>query len=362
MKSTIKFVFNSFAVAALIGLAGCSNKQSPAPSNADTNPAIVYNAGNHAAQYPTTGMMIGANGNLYIADVATNTIKMITATGDVTLIAGSGSVGAADGKGALASFNLPEALFIDASNTIYVADAANNLIRKITPDGTVSTLAGSGNIGHADGKGTAASFNFPQGIAVDKNGNIYVSDTGNDLIRRITPDGTVSTLAGKIALGNANGMGANATFNIPQGLALDAAGNLYVADAGNNLVRKIEASGMVSTFAGSGHATSFNGAGTLASFNFPDAITMGTNGNLYVTEAFGGHVSKITPEGNVTGISGFDIAAYTKGYNIVEYNRNVGTPGPLSVVRPNGVAVNTASYTVYIADSGNNLIAQASGL
>ncbi|MFB9845378.1 NHL domain-containing protein [Mucilaginibacter ginsenosidivorans] len=362
MKSIFKLIFTTCAVGALAGLTGCAKKQGPAPSNTDTTPAIVYNAGNHAAQYPTTGMMIGANGNLYLADVATNTIKMITTAGDVTLIAGSGSVGSADGKGALASFNLPEALFIDASNTIYVADAANNLIRKIAPDGTVSTLAGSGDIGHADGKGTAASFNFPQGISVDKNGNVYVADTGNDLIRKITPDGTVSTLAGKIALGNTNGVGANATFNIPQGLAVDAAGNLYVADAGNNLVRKIDASGLVSTFAGSGNAASFNGTGIMASFNFPDAITIGTNGNLYVTETFGGHVSKITPEGKVTGISGFDIAAYTKGYDILGYNNKFGPPRPLSVVRPNGIAVNTASYTIYIADSGNNLIAQASGL
>jgi serine/threonine-protein kinase len=355
MKPAFKFTSLIAASLLLLNLYSCSKKETPKPANTTSAPTLVYNAYNHAAQYPTTGMTMDAAGNLYIASVGNNSISVISPSGVVTAIAGSGKVGSADGTGTAASFNLPSALALDAANNIYVADAANNLIRKITPAGVVTTIAGNGAIGSADGKGPAASFNFPQGIAVDASGIIYVSDTGNDLIRKITPDGTVTTFAGKIAAGNINAIGAAATFNIPQGLAIDAVGNLYVADAGNNLIREITPGGVVTTFAGSGQAISYDGTGTGASFDFPNSLAISASGNLYVTESYSNNVSKITPGGKVNSIDVSQVASYGIPYQPISFLANP------SVLLPNGIAFDNKLGVVFIVDYGNGLIRQGSG-
>lgn len=354
MKSALKLIPAFGICLLLLNLCACSKKEAPKPTDNTSAPTVVYNADNHAAQYPTTGMVMDAAGKLlYIADVGSNQIYMITENGAMTVIAGSGKVGSADGRGTAASFNLPSALAVDAANNLYVADAANNLIRKITPVGIVTTIAGNGTIGSADGKGNAASFNFPQGIVVDASGIIYVSDTGNDLIRKITPDGTVTTFAGKIAAGNANGTGTSATFNIPQGLAIDANHNLYVADAGNNLIREITPGGVVTTFAGSGQAHSYDGTGTGAGFDFPCTLAFGANGNLFVTEAFSNFVSKITLDGKVTRVDISDVSSYGSGQTF--WGGYYGKP------LPNGIAYSNYLGDIFVADFGNGLIRQGSG-
>ena len=165
-------------------------------------------------------------------------------------MAGSGNAGSNDGAGLSATFNNPTGVAVDATGNVYVADMLNNLIRKITPDGTTTTLAGSGYIGSKDGITTAASFYFPNSLAVDASGNVYVTDDINNLIRAITPAGVVTTIAGNGQAGAQNGLGAQASFNDPAGISLDASGNLYVADANNNLIRKITPAGMVTTVAG----------------------------------------------------------------------------------------------------------------
>ncbi len=172
------------------------------------------------------------------------TLWVFPAAGSITCCSVTGS---ANGTGYNASFNNPAGVAVDASGNIYVADAGNNLIRKITfslaplnyEDGVVTTLAGSGAHGSDNGDSTLASFNNPTGVAVDKAGNVYVADAGNNMIRKIDPSGAVSALAGSGQPGAANGIGALATFNHPTGVAVDASGNVYVADAGNNLIRKI---------------------------------------------------------------------------------------------------------------------------
>ena len=182
-----------------------------------------------------------------------DTIRKITPAGVVTTFAGTaGQSGSADGTGAAARFTNPEGTAVDGAGNVYVADTFNDTIRKITPAGVVTTLAGTaGQGGSADGTGAAARFAFPTGVAVDGAGNVYVADTDNDTIRKITPAGVVTTLAGTAGQsGSADGTGAAARFNSPFGLAVDGAGNIYVADEDNDAIREITPAGVVSTLAG----------------------------------------------------------------------------------------------------------------
>ena len=163
--------------------------------------------------------------------------------GTVSTLAGNGTLGFAEGTGAVARFYQPTGLAFDADGNMYVADNQNHRIRKITPAGEVSTFAGSGTAGFADGSGTAAQFESPFGVAVDVGGNVYVADTYNHRIRKINPAGVVSTLAGNGSYGYADGGGAAAKFYVPKGVAVDPAGNVYVADENNNRIRKITSYG-----------------------------------------------------------------------------------------------------------------------
>jgi serine/threonine-protein kinase len=157
----------------------------------------------------------------------------------VTTLAGSGTVGAVDATGTAASFYAPSGIAVDAAGNVYVGDQANNKIRKITSAGVVTTLAGSGTIGAVDATGTAASFYYPNGVAVDAAGNVYVADYNNNKIRKVTSAGVVTTLAGSGTAGAVDASGTAASFNLPFGVAVDAAGNVYVADVQNHKIRKI---------------------------------------------------------------------------------------------------------------------------
>ena len=240
---------------------------------------------------------VDAAGNVYVADFYNNKIIKITDAGIVTTLAGSGLQGATDGIGTAASFNYPSGLAIDAAGNVYVADGRNYKIRKITPAGVVTTLAGSGSSGVTDGIGTAASFQDPSGIAVDATGNIYVADSSNQKIRKITPAGVVTTLAGSGSRGAIDGTGTAASFNNPTGVAVDAAGNVYVADSDNQKIRKINAAGVVTTLAGSGTAGAIDGTGTAASFNNPTGVAVDVTGNVYVADRFNNKIRKINNNG-----------------------------------------------------------------
>jgi sugar lactone lactonase YvrE len=186
------------------------------------------------------GIVFDPAGNMYMADVFNNRIRKITPSGMVSTIAGDGTQGYKDGPGATARFNHPRGIAIDAALNLYVADADNHAIRKITPNGTVSTLAGNGIAGFNDATGTAAQFNSPWGVTADAAGNVFVGDTYNNRVRKITQDGTVSTIAGSGVNGTRDGLGSSAQFYWPMGIAIDAAGALYVADYLNNRIRKIQ--------------------------------------------------------------------------------------------------------------------------
>jgi sugar lactone lactonase YvrE len=255
------------------------------------------------------GVAVDSAGNVYVADQSNHTIRKVAATGVVTTLAGTAGIsGSLDGTGAAARFNLPAGMAVDSAGNIYVADTSNRTIRKVTATGGVTTLAGTaGTIGNADGTGTAASFNFPSGVAVDSAGNVYVADEFNNNIRKVTPTGGVTTLAGGSGgmSGSTDGTGAAARFHSPTGVAVDSAGNVYVADSGNHTIRKVTADGVVTTPAGSaGTIGSADGTGTAASFNRPINVAVDSAGNAYVTDAFNHTIRKVTPTGTTTTVAG----------------------------------------------------------
>jgi sugar lactone lactonase YvrE len=236
------------------------------------------------------GIAIAPDGTLYIADWMNNKIRKITAAGLVSTVAGS-DYGYADGTGSAAMFRNPNDIAIDSSGNLFVTDFQSNLIRKITPAGVVSTFAGTLMVnGTTDGTGTAASFHAPWGICIDGADNLYVTDTLGQKIRKITPAGVVTTIAGTGTQGFADGPATSAMFWQPSGIEVDEAGNLYVCDAGNCRIRKINPLGVVTTIAGTGTFSSLDGPGTSATFNNPRDVCIDASGNLYIA---GGNDNKI---------------------------------------------------------------------
>ncbi|OYU82744.1 MAG: hypothetical protein CFE24_14335, partial [Flavobacterium sp. BFFFF2] len=291
-----------------------------------------------------TGVALDAAGNTYVADQYNHKIRKITPAGVVSTFAGSGSVGSADGTGTAASFNLPFGLTVDAAGNVFVADSGNNKIRKITPAGVVSTFAGSGAQGAADGPATAASFYFPTGVKLDTSGNLFVADFSNHKIRKISPTGDTSTFAGSGSTGSADGTGTAASFFDPVGIEMDAAGNLYIADKSNQKIRKITAAGVVSTFAGSGAIGAANGASNVASFNYPQGVAIDRLGQIYVADGSNNLIRKISTSGVVSTLAGSGIAGAEEA---------AGTSARLSL--PINLTVDS-DLTVYVADYFNNKI------
>jgi sugar lactone lactonase YvrE len=329
----------------------CSSKLYPVAPSASTLPGSIAPT-NSPTSTPTGSY------KMYITFTPTLTPTGTITPVIVTTFAGSGVYIEADGTGTGASFQLPTGLAIDQAGNLYVGDDCGRRIRKITPGAIVTTLAG-GSPGSADGTGTAASFNSPVGLAVDSAGNIYAADDGNDLIRKITPSGVVSTLAGSAGVtGLVNGAADTALFNSPMGVAFDASGNLYVADSGNNLIRKIAPSGMVSTLAGGGGggymgSGSGDGAGTLASFWCPVGIVLDPAGNLFVADQQNNLIRKVTPGGVVTTLAG----GGGLGYMGSGYADGKGSSAAFSL--PTGLALDPGG-NLYVGDSGNSLIREIS--
>ncbi len=291
------------------------------------------------------GLATTSGGTLYVSDYGSNLIRKVTSAGMVTTFAGSGLAGSADGPGSLASFNHPYGLAVDSFGNVYVADSGNFLIRKITPGGLVSTLAGSGAAGYVDATGSAASFKLPTGLAVDSNGNVYVADLSNPAIRKITPGGIVTTIAGSAVGGVADGIGAAASFLNPQGLAFDTAGNLFVVDKGSYSIRKIAAGAIVTTVAGGAGGGTVNGNGTSAQFNAPIGIAADSSGNLYVSENNGNVIRKIETPNAVTASSTTTTTAATTT-TTVAVTTTTTLAGTTTTTNPAGTTTTTSGACV----------------
>ncbi len=298
------------------------------------------------------GVCANGAGQVFVVDSSSNALRLLTIGVDVISFAGTSTPGRSDGIGAAASFFAPEGVAIDAAGTAYVADTKNHTIRKIAPNAEVTTFAGKGGIaGSTNGNGTAAEFASPTALAVTASGVVYVCDTGNHLIRKILPDGTVTTLAGTAGVsGNVNGNGTAAKFNAPRGIAVSDSGVIYVADSGNHTIRKITPAGLVSTFAGqagkSGHK---NDSGLKAQFASPSGLLMDAGANLIVSDTANHVIRRITPAGVVSTIAG------TPG---VPGARNGVGPAAL-FSSPRGISLGLAGV-MYVADSGNGTIRRLS--
>jgi subtilisin family serine protease/sugar lactone lactonase YvrE len=290
------------------------------------------------------GVAVDRSGYVYVADTSNNDIRKVSPAGVVTTLAGIGYNGSADGLCAGPSFHSPTGVAVDALNSVYVADASNNKIRKVESAGMVTTLAGSGTFGSTDGTGSAASFCNPNGVAVDASGNVYVADTWNNKVRTISPAGVITTIAGTGFQGSTDGAGTAAGFYYPMGVAVDGSGNVYVADTGNSKIREISPVGIVTTFAGSGNYGSTDGAGTAASFMSPRGVALDGAGNVYVADTGNNEIRKVSPAGVVTTLAGSSSNGSTDG-----------TGKAASFWNPSGVAVDVLG-NVYVADRGNNRI------
>jgi sugar lactone lactonase YvrE len=284
----------------------------------------------------------------------------------VTTLAGSDS-GYVDGTGSAARFYFPEDVAVDASGNIIVADLGNNRIRKITPAGVVTTLAG-GSQGYANGVGTAAKFYYPSGVAVDANGNIIVADRGNSRIRKITPAGVVTTIAGDGTFGFADGTGTAAKFSGPNGVGIDASGNIFVADYNNHRIRKISTAGVVTTIAGNGLEGYADGAAATAKFAYPATVAVDLNGNIIVGEWSGTRIRKISGAGTVSTIAGNGTSGYADGIGTSAmfaggHSIDIDTSGNIFVADYNNFRIRKISPTFVVTTiAGNSNSGNADGI
>ncbi len=292
------------------------------------------------------GLAKDASGNIFVADRNNNRIRKITPDGEVTTFAGSGNGGAiVNGVGTAAGFYTPVGVTFDANGNLYVSEISNQAIRKITLATLVSTVAGNGTAGNSNGTGTAATFNQPVGMAVDGAGNIFVADYINHLIRKITPAAVVSTFAGSGNPALTDGTGNAASFNGPFALAFDGGGNLIVTDYLNHAIRKITSAGVVTTIAGNGTAGYLDATGSAARFNRPAGLVLDGNNNIFLCDAINNCIRKITPAGVVSTVAGSTTAGNADG---------VGTTAQFNY--PIAICADFTISTLYIADFANHRI------
>lgn len=301
--------------------------------------ALVDGVGSAAQFGEVASLAVDSGGTLFASDRANHAIRRITTTGEVTTLAG-GVRGYADGTGSTAQFNLPSGLAVDAGGTLYVADFGNSVVRRISSVGVVGTLAGSPKVrGETDGMGAQALFDSPMGLASDALGNLHVADVVRDSIRRVTPGGQVTTIVGATG---------PVTLNAPYGLATDAAGNVYVADTYNNAIRKVAPDGQVTAVAGFTPGQSAGGAdGSRAEsrFNGPKDVVIAADGTCYIADAGNHVIRRIAPDGVVSTYAGIKgVAGHADG-----------PASQATFNAPRALALD-AGGNLYVGDQGNYLI------
>ncbi len=331
---TRKIVLDGLTVTTLAGSIGTSG------TSDGTGAAAKFSSPNSLA--------IDSSNNIYVSDKANHSIRKVTSAGVVTTLAGvAGSAGTKDGAAATAKFKTPTGLAVDGSSNVLVVDSANNSIRKIVSS-VVSTLAGSvGVSGGSDGTGVAARFSNPSGLAVDSSGNLYVSDKGNHSIRKIN-SGIVTTFAGTGTAGANNATGTAASFSSPTGITMDSAGNIYIADTANHLIRKVTSAGVVTTVAGSvGQSGSTNATGTSAKFNNPMDLAVDQSNNIYVADQNNHLIRKISPTGAVSTLA---------GSTVLPLSTASGNGSTARFTSPKSISVNAEGKLLYVTDSLNSII------
>ncbi|MEB3222912.1 MAG: hypothetical protein VKS61_12620 [Candidatus Sericytochromatia bacterium] len=287
---------------------------------AGSTPGSLNGTGGEAQFRSPTGLAVDGSGNVFVADRDNHLIRKVTPAGVVSVLAGS-TQGNTNGTGVAAQFNSACSVAVDDAGNVYVADRENETIRKVSPAGVATTLAGSTQ-GTADGTGAAAQFFKPTGVGADGAGNVYVADWTTNRIRKVTPAGVVTTLAGGTG-GAADGTGAAAQFNQPAGAAVDAAGNVYVSDLSNHRIRKVSPAGVVTTLAGSTRGFA-DGTGAAAQFNIPVGLAVDGAGNVYVADRDNHRIRKVSPDGEVTTLAGSTPGAADGPLDAAQFNQPAG--------------------------------------
>ena len=300
------------------------------------------------------GIAVDTSGNLYIADEINNRIRMVATDGTITTIAGSGTNGyAGDGSAATsANLNYPAAIAVDGSGNVYISDTGNHVIRKRAAGGTITTFAGTNVAGYYGdgGAATSAQLNLPLGVALDSAGNLYIADTLISMIRKVASNGTITMVAGSTlsGYGGDGGAATSAQLHEPFGVTVDAAGNMYISDTFNHEVRKVTTDGTITRIAGTG-TRGYSGDGgpaTEAKLNYPEGLAVDSAGNLFIADSLNCRIRVVTPSGIITTVAG------TGKFG------SLGDGGPATSAQlntPSGVALDAAG-NLYIADSQNSLV------
>ena len=300
------------------------------------------------------GIAVDMAGDLFIADKNNERVRKVTPDGVISTVAGNGTIGFNGDEGPATSAQLfgPYGVAVDTAGDLFIADAANERVRKVTPDGVISTVAGNGTSGYSgDGNSaTSAQLNTPHAVAVDTAGNLFIADYGNNCIRKVTPNGVISTVAGNGSLGYSGdgGPATSAQLFDPDGVVVDAAGNIFIADKGNSCVRKVTPDGLINTVAGNG-TSGYSGDGgpaTSAQLIDPSGVVVDTAGNLFIADFGNNSVRKVTPDGVIRTVAGNG----SPGYG--------GDGGPATSAQlngPYGVAVDMWDNLI-ISDNANSRI------
>lgn len=314
-----------------------------------TNTGTSDGIGTDALFNAPHGMAVDKQGNIYVTEITNNLVRKITPAGVVSTLAGqAGSSGTNDGIGSDARFNRPFSIIVDAAGIIYVSDTFNHTVRKITADGAVSTLAGlGGTSGTNDGVGSEARFNQPYGLVLDQSGNMYVVDSENFTIRKIAPGAVVTTIAGSAGhSGSSDGTGSAAKFRLASAIVMDSGGVLFVADEFAHTIRRVTTNGVVTTFAGTaGNHGLVDATGTAARFYNPNGLAIDPADNLYVSEYLNDTVRQITPAAVVTTLAGWPLSIGSSN----------GIGSAVRFNNPRQAAVDSLG-NVYVADLANQLI------
>lgn len=319
-------------------------------------------AADAATFYHPAGIASDGYSNLYIADQLNHVVRKINYTGTITTVAGSGTAGNSGdlGNASLARLSDPTGVAVDGAENVYIADYSSNVVRKVNSAGVITTVAGTGAAGYSGdgGPAVAAKLNAPYSVALDAAGNLYIADANNNVIRKVDASGVITTIAGNgfgagLGLGHGGnsgdgGIATNAQLNFPRGVAVDNSGNVYIADAVNNVIREVNTSNIISTVAGNGRAGNSGDGGNAvaASLNAPAGVAVNSHGDIYISDQGNNVVRKVNSSGVISAFAGMG----TPGYS------GDGGPAPLAQLNaPTSVAVDGSGF-VYIADNGNNVI------